>query len=217
MNKHILLSLLITSPVFVHAMDNETSCANLILKYSKVKKSYDFCFENQLKVDRYIECSGLGLSRFFSRISMHQDPVRFLQYCYYKKIHKDNNNELDIKRLRMLNKPIPLQAFQNARIDGYSALGAAMIAKDISYDEKRDFIQVLINYDFKPTQKDIELAKLILYDEITKQSKPMLHILYSQANWSVLPKEVRKTIIQNMIQLFKNELWLLPETALTDL
>jgi hypothetical protein len=114
---------------------------------------------------------------------------------------------------------------QNASINGYSALGAAMLAPDISFEKRRVFIRELIKYGFKSTLRDMQLAELILYDEIMKEERGIglkskklkikfIHLLHSDSSapWRVLPKELRKLIAQYMIQVLKKEedCWLLP-------
>ena len=109
-----------------------------------------------------------------------------------------------------------LTAFQDAQVDGYSCIGAVLIAKKASDKEKYDFIQELINdHGFEPTAKDIVLANLALYDEIPAQEKKKFVLLlcnHQEDNLSDLLPEIRKQIAQRMIQLCKKEFWLLPET-----
>lgn len=151
-------------------------------------------------------------------ITRNATSFEFLQYCYY---HKSQRNIFKYRHSQMSHfHPgcafyYKFQKYKEAQIDDYSALGAAIISIGTSNKERRNFIQEFIKRDFKPTPKDIGLAELALYDEITKH-KPLLHVLYSQADWSVLPEEIRKQIVQYMIQLFKKEFWLLPETSLND-
>lgn len=140
----------------------------------------------------------------FSAYNMTSTPIKFLQYCYYLKFHENMFN------MRLDDIDIPsLKKCREARLNGYSALGAAIISDDTSIQEKRNFIKTLmIKYDFKPTLKDISLAELYLYDNISAEHKKIfIHLLHTHAStdWSVLPQEVRKHIAQYMIQLFKNE------------
>jgi hypothetical protein len=233
MRKHMLLSLLIVSTAFVHAMESDSwfssffslrsylpawfsshqmpSESKLIsdLRASKSK------FESQLQTQKWKNqpTTSVSLLTFFIK-SLDVSPVEFLQYCYYQIFHKFKVG-MYLERLKATSS---LKKFQEAQIEGCSALGAAMIAESISIEEKRNFIQELISRNFKPTPKDIELEELILYDEIAKQQEKILHFLRaSSAYWFVLPQEIRKQIIGNMIDLFKNEVWLLPEKSLSEL
>ena len=66
----------------------------------------------------------------------------------------------------------------DARINGYSALGAAMLAKDVSIDDKRDFIQQLLNYGFELTKKDSAILKLEFCDGLSAdQQAKMIFLL----------------------------------------
>jgi hypothetical protein len=179
-------------------------------------------FENQLKLnplkERFKESDPGTVLLYILRISSD----RFLQYCYYQKFHKTepNMNLEDLKKdLTLLNK------CQNVDIDGYSALGAAMLAKDVSSQDKRVFIKELIDYQFKLTPKDAQLAEFIFYAEIMKEEQStelkakklktkFIHLLHpeSSAYWHIFPNEVRKLIARFMIQVLKQEedCWLLP-------
>jgi hypothetical protein len=135
----------------------------------------------------------------------------FVEYCYcYRHWKKNTYWEIDIQNLRglSLNKPI-LNKCLNANINGYSALGSAIIAEYISSEERYILIQELTKYGFKPTQKDIGIAQLHLYDNIPKI---FYHLIYPSlgVNWAILPKEIRLSIMRYIIQVFKNKFWLLP-------
>jgi len=142
--------------------------------------------------------------------NVNATPLEFWQYYYHHKVYK---YPLDVCFHRKLEE------YHEEEINGYSVLGASMIAKDVSIEEKRNCIQELINRGFKPTSKDMVLANLYLYDGMLGHQKIFLHLshAHSQADWSVLPQEVRKLIAQHMIQLFKKEFWLLPETSVNNL
>lgn len=236
MNKHILLSLLIMSPVFVQAMENESSFSSyfslnlylptwfsptsnqdpnesqLITDLRKNKSDFEGKLRDK-KVKRLLKNGDRMTIQPFSVYNI-TIPNKFLQYCYYLKFHK---NMFNVNLIELGDRT--LSYCQKAQLDGYSAWGASIISDNTSPEEKRSFIQELINMDFKPTSKDIGLAKLILYDGIAKHQITMLHLLrtHSQANWSVLPQEVREQIAQYMLQLFKKEFWPLPEKSLNNL
>jgi len=150
-------------------------------------------------------------------------PIKFLQYCYCQKLQRHFIPQYKniFIHLRCIGaSACVLNKYHNAQIDGYSALGASMIAQETSIEERHCFNQELINYGFKPTLKDIKLAKLILYDEILANKKETIVLLlcdHQEDNLSQLLPEIRKQITQYMIQLFKNEFWLLPESTSNDL
>ena len=229
MNKCIALSLLIMSPIFTHAMeDNSWRYFSSLRPYLPVWPSF-----NQMPQEsKQIQALRASKSKFNNQLTAlwmsHwnrtiYNPTTFWSYCYCPK----DTSLIELNILKYLDSyPSVLKECQEDQIDGYSALGTTMMAtnlsffaKDISIEEKRNFIQELTNRGFKPTPKDIELAELILYDGIIGHQKIFLHLqhIHSQANWSVLPQEVRKQITQYMLQLFKKEFWLLPEKSLNDL
>lgn len=135
----------------------------------------------------------LLLDPFFEKIK--DDPSVFLYYCYYQKHHKDR--ELDLLEFVVFSTDL-LNKCLHMCIDGYSALGAAMLAKDITDDNRRDFIRQLIDFGFTCTQKDKVLAELLLYDSISvKHKKTMILLLCDdhRSDFSILPYDVKKYLI----------------------
>ena len=225
MNKHILVSLLIMSSSFTYSMKRKASCPSFSSLRSYLPSWPLF---NQMpqesKQIQALRKSKRGLENLLSDLWMaHCDlteiPVTFWSCCYCPK----NTYLNDLNFLNYLDFSYSiLKNYQH----GYSDLGATMMAtnlsffaKDISFEEKHNFIQELTKRGFKPTPEDIGLAELILYDGIIGHQKIFLHLshAHSQADWSVLPQEVRKQITQYMLQLCKKESWLLPEKSLNDL
>lgn len=228
--KYIILSLLIAHPTFTHVMEKNSlpSHSFLLSEYSRIrslpkqiqyqgKPSSDIReskdkFEGQLQLDNEIEKQKIYMSLTLPLFSIHNidaNPIKFLQYCYYQKFHENG-----FVQLRHFNTCL-YRKCQKEQIDGYSALGAAIIAKETPIQKRCKFIQRLIRHGFKPTPKDIELAELILYDEKPIELyKTLLHLLsHSEINWSVLPLEIRKEIAHCMVELFKKDFWLSPETS----
>ncbi|HLX54489.1 MAG TPA: hypothetical protein VKR58_11135 [Aquella sp.] len=178
-------------------------------------------FEEQLKLDKKAEIQKTYILpvtlQLFSKKGVEAKPIRFLQYCYYQKFHKNEMENLQTLQddFTLLNKCL------NAQIDGYSAIGAAMLAPDMPLYAKYNFVQELINLDFKPTPQDIEIAELILYDEIMKNQlglefkKKLIHLLHpgSPAHWHILPHDVRKLIAWHLVEEIKtdNNYWLLTD------
>ncbi len=234
MKKQILISLLISSSAFAYGMEDD------IWRWFSSWRSYlPTCFSSTQKLNESQLISDLRAKRniFEGKFAYNQwiypleeysialhpfsvdeidtMPTQFLHYCYYQKFHTILGmtlNHLDTSASLLIK-------CQNAQTNGYSCLGATMIAKDMLTEEKRDFIDELLKRNFKPTPEDIQLTKLILYDGITTHQTTILHLrhAHSQADWSVLPPEIRKLIALYMIELFKSELWLLPEKSLSDL
>ncbi len=188
MNRRIVLFYIVLSSGFAHAMKNEIVPSNsfsLSSLFSAVSEL--FCFgpvqhESELVLDLRVskknfednlidretkrELCGCLTMQTFSINSMCQNPVQFLQYCYcfrhYEIMLNPSISDLE-------DNPVLLERCLAAQKDGYSALGAVMIAENASIEEKYNFIQKLIKYGFKPTLKDIQLARLFLYDEIIKK------------------------------------------------
>lgn len=170
-------------------------------------------FENQLKLDKGMEFQKtytLPLTiQLFGGRDDDEIPDMFLAYCYLQKFHAC---EFYMNLKRLDKSDILLKKCQIVSLNGYSALGAAMIAKEVSFEKRRTFIQELIDRGFKPTQKDITIAKLYLHDSIPAKDKEIFfHLIHepAKANWSVLPKEIRSLIVRYMIQILKNKFWLL--------
>lgn len=239
MKKFTPILLFILSPTFAHAMETNfsslissatnycssffsisSSCkdvkteeSSLILDLRKKKKE----FGNILK-DEYIESRpkfAITPTLYIATNRVDADPTQFLNYCYYQKFH---NNVDDLVMMDNIvdefnSNPSLLQKCQTARINGYSALGAAMLAPDISAKKKRAFNQTLANYGVKPTPEDVALAELLLYDALIDKRKreAFICLVHLQKKWNI-PADIKKIIDCYMIQLFKRKkrYWLLP-------
>jgi hypothetical protein len=217
-----LLSLFIVSFVSTYTMETDLSRRSSMKQASSESQLVSSLrhnkdnFENQLKLDKSVELQTSILPTTLQFFSFgYLDPMRFLQYCYYQKFHNNEFINLDA----ICADAFSLKEYHEVDIDGYSALGAAMISKEQPIKERRIFIQELMEHGFKPTTKDIGLAELILYDEIlAKEQKEKLknkyiHLLHpdSPVFWFLLPQDVRRQIVQCFILLLKKDLWLLPE------
>lgn len=85
---------------------------------------------------------------------------------------------------------------KNGRYNGYSALGAATIAREVSLEEKIVFIQKLLTAGFEPTQKDRELALIEKWERCTLL-RQKIYMLYYILNVRHFPRE----LIHQMAQL----------------
>lgn len=144
--------------------------------------------------------------------TIKKSPANFLLYCYYQKYH-DGGDRIDldglIAREDLFNK------CKEAQVDGYSALSAAIAAKDISIESKRRFIQELMNHGFKLTEKDETLAIAEFYDAISNDQKvKTVRLLLGQGNLSVLPHDVRRYIVHSMIDTCREKAWPLPDFSI---
>jgi hypothetical protein len=238
MKKQIIL-LLISNLSFTYAMENnELSIFSLssyvptwFLSSQKSNESQLVIdlrtsksnFESKLRFSYGAYLNGMTtLLLAFDTDTMKTGKYCFLQYCYH---YKDWHNACLMHLSDLGADTIALARCQSLKIDGYSALGAAMLAKDVSSQDKRAFIKELIDYQFKPTLKDTQLAEFIFYDEIMKEEQStelkakklktkFIHLLHpeSLAYWYIFPSEIKKLIAQLMIQVLKQEedCWLLP-------
>lgn len=140
--------------------------------------------------------------------SINDNPVLFLEHCYHQRFWWRNfivRSDVDIDLIDRCKK---------AQIDGYSALGAACIARDMPIGYKRDFIRPLMDHGFELTEKDRALAIIELYDAISaEQKKEMIFLLFilGQGNFAILPHELGKYIVYYMMYSFKKEVWPLPD------
>ncbi|HEX4068982.1 MAG TPA: hypothetical protein VHX42_02700 [Candidatus Babeliales bacterium] len=230
MNKWIVLFCVVLSSSVAHAMKNELEPSNsfsfsslFYALFSSCPVQYESKFVSDLRVskknfaDNLIDketknkICGSSTMVTFSVDSMCQNSVQFLQYCYCFKHYDDLINPTV---LHFEENPELLEKCLTAERDGYSALGVAMISEDTFFKERYDFIQVLLQYGFKPTVKDIQLAWLFLYDEIMKKEWKQLHYLFD-ANPGVLlntlSKELKRLILQYMIEMLKKkkDYWML--------
>jgi hypothetical protein len=211
MNKHITLSLLIFSSTFAHAMEKEFSLLNPFSWFSSNQTPNESKlitdlranindFENQLQLDEWII--------IWQKFNVNTNPVKFIQYCYYQECHEDESINLD----EIFTDASLLKTYQEMRINGCSALGAAMLAKKRSIEERREFIQKLIKYGFKPTPKDMGIAELVLHDAIGEHKQIFLILLNPKQ--CVFPLDIGKQIAHYMVELFKNDFWLLQKNDL---
>lgn len=129
----------------------------------------------------------------------------FLQYCYYQKFNKYSHDLIS----QLLHSVLTLlNGYKETQINGFSAIGAAILAPDITIKTKRDFIQLLLNFGFKPTKKDIMLAELQLYDAIPAEKKAEIVAFLNRKD---MPSEVTKQIVSCMVDLYRKDYWPLPD------
>ena len=134
-------------------------------------------------------------------------PARFLSYCYYQKYH-EKDNQMGLKGVFTLEDGLSrfeggLSRCMDARINGYSALGAAIVARGVSIDDKRNFIQQLLNYGFELTKKDSALLKIEFCDGLPADQQAKMILLlcnHAEGNLSALPRDVRKLIVECMMR-----------------
>lgn len=245
MKRLILLLICITSSISIHSMENSywaisiNFCKSLfsrLISESQIP-SESLCiidlrndinaFENKLQ-SIFVEGASIGRGHLAMlieldnvRINKAETPSGLLNCCYYYK-HWQEDEKIDEKIMdfnKLGHNSSVLKKYENAQIEGYSALGACMIAQDISFAKRRMLIQYLSNHNFKPIPKDIGIAELILYDGTLKHREKFMHLCnpHPETNWSVLPKDLRLGIAYYIIRILKNKFWLLPDESTNNL
>ena len=229
MKKYIILSLFAVSSAFIYAMENNSFAFSIVSYLPSFSGWFSF---NQIQHESTL-ITELRKSKNEFEMKLETWPRKdfgdffhsIFGYSYFPTTTLWLvTNHTCLERIDTAPGYV-LKQYQSERKNGYSALGAIMIAKysyydksDISLTEKCYFVQELTIRGFKLTPKDRELAKLVLYDHIINNKKTVLHLLYPdfKANWSILPKEIKIQIAQIMVQLFKNDFRILPKTSLNN-
>jgi hypothetical protein len=249
MKKQIFLSLLILNSTFIHTMQNYVPSfvlklfslnnqaprqeSELVSNLHANKNNFETQFARSHNITIEDAAIPTQPTQQIQRViplsnacSINIAPTKFLQYCYDQGLYKnDLFLHMKINELDIFEHPHFLQKCQNARIDDYSALSTAMLAPNVFFKNRRKFIQEeLIKRNFKPTPKDIQLAQLIFYDEIIKEtqskslslkakkSKTKLMYVLHPYFLPTLPQELKRFIAYFIIEMLKKEenCWLLP-------
>jgi len=162
-------------------------------------------FEKKIR----IEGIGVCINRYKTRGELHDNclnkvnmeisllnidcyPIGFLRYCYYQKFHRSDERFPTVSHM-FQERPywgntgyniLIRERFKlcQSRIDGYSAISAAMIAPHTSLKQRRIFIRELFQYNFKPTLDDIQLAEFLVYEKIVSKKKEttFIHLLHDK-------------------------------------
>ncbi len=142
-------------------------------------------FKDWFRLPTSYECADMLFLPIFHVRDIRDNPTMFLQYIYH--VTDYDSKEIDFNRdwflssrfyHKLLTVPESLAAsprdarwMKNMRsaciktkIHHLSALGAAVIAKNLSRDKKQELIDYLLKIGFKPTEKDRQLAYLELYE-----------------------------------------------------
>jgi hypothetical protein len=180
----------------------------LTLREEKIK------LEESLKLDKWVEAQKLydpidSPVILFQHHVINNNPTKFLQYIYYRKFHESENEYFNLNCLKS-NANLLLQCKQ-ATIENYSALGAAVIAKDVDSEEKRELIEKLISMGFEPTLKDKELAYLELYERSSDDIKRKLMLAYGHNNQQSPLSKIPHEIVRYIGTFVSNERSLIPK------
>ncbi|HJZ23110.1 MAG TPA: hypothetical protein VJ201_01520 [Candidatus Babeliales bacterium] len=223
MHKRIVLLLLIVSPS-MHAMESYSSeeffssFCSYLSQWAMNQASGESEFIQKLRISRNQFEEQLQVFTLRSILddwtikdlanSIDANPLLFLEHCYHQRFFWRNVITWSSFEVSLINK------CKKARIDGYSALGAACIARDISIGHKRDFIRPLMEHGFELTEKDKALAVIELYDAIpVEQKKKIIFLLFilGQGDFTILPDDVGKEIVYCIVYPFKEDVWPLPD------
>ena len=140
----------------------------------------------------------------FRKQDIRNKPEQFLQYCYYQKYHS-TEKEVTIEMLD--NDPIFLNKCRNTRINDYSALGAALLAKNSNNEDTSIVINKLLERGFIPTKKDKEIVQWHLYKTITEKHITAITFLFSHHSYvAQLPHEIKRLIMHYTTNTIKNYL-----------
>lgn len=220
MQKRMLLALVFLSSFGVHAMEAEaasfivagftylstllTSSAVPLSPMQKVQVDKSE-FEYQLQIGWHLRTLIPLVSGYF-RDRVKINPAVFPRYCYIQKFHR----ELDacFKLSDLDQDAILLNECKEARINGYSALGAAILAKDVDIEYKKDFINQLMDKGFTFTENDKALIALELYNAIPAEEKQMMLFLlhdHQEGGLTLLPHEVKRYIVDCALCLYKEK------------
>ncbi len=167
-------------------------------------------FEKQLQTNKVPTKYMLPMTDVLCLIDViDKHPIEFLKYCYHRNMHT-----YICMRIEQLDESASLfNNYKDIYIDGYSALGAAIIA-DIDIEPKRDFIKRLMKHGFELTIKDKAVATLELYDAIISKQKEVMVCLLSTVgpgNFLMLPRDIRKNIMWCMMPCLNKMYGLLPD------
>jgi len=153
--------------------------------------------------------AGLSINTYIN-LGRYETPTAegFCMWCYHQRSHTTEKEDLDF--LSLTSPQDRLDFHKEAQIDGYSAIGAAILAPEVSIESKRNFIAQLLNLGFKLTIKDRMLAEFVVYDSIPENEKEKMILFLREKD--LLP-EIKKTIVNCMIEPYRITSWPLPEIA----
>lgn len=215
--KKIVLSLACVISLSACAMENESS--------SCFAKIYSF-FSNKLKSfvttqglspmqamqknknnfeDRLMSDGAFVVTEVLNGRVIHFSPDAFFQCCY-----KENFCGFSWVADAFDDASL-LGRYKEWRIDGYSALGAAIISEHGPFLDRKKFVEKLLDHGFTLTEKDKKLAPLVLYNKISELARESMILLlheHQEGDLGSFPYEVKKIIVNYMVRLYKEKEWL---------
>jgi len=148
-----------------------------------------------------------ALHTFFSHAK--DTPEYFLKYCYYQQDHLFNAS--NIQALKGKNNEQLLEQYKETTIHGFSALGAAALARSLSNYNQKSLITALLKLGFIPTDEDKTIIQVKFNNTLATKHKAIAPFLlcttHTQKNiFTTLPHEIKKIIMKNVIDIEKNQL-----------
>jgi hypothetical protein len=226
MQRCLLLLLLLLSSFGVRAMEEEypnffrtlqslpTSLGTKNVSLSPMQEIQESKnnFVNQLQISMLsAEYWSPVISGLFLQRPIQANPVEFLKYCYYFKAGHYVNNFFSIDLSHLDQDVSLLNMCKNTCIDGYSALGAALLAEGMYIEYKKCFINELLRRNFTFTEKDITLIALHLHDVIPAEQKQMIISLlhgHQESDLAMFPHDIKRCIVDYIVHLHKKSDWL---------
>lgn len=214
MKKCMLLSFLLLNPFIARAMeDNFLSFFSSLFESNKVSSPLQAVQVNKNEFKKLLHVyswsiNGLSYAivqaeRSYLNNLITDKPTEFFLYCYNQSMHGY------ISFMSIMNDSL-LDTCKEVCINGYSALGAAIIAENVSVKDKRWFVRKLKKKGFTLTAKDRTLIALELQDSIPVEQKQMMVALLQGQQKDVLaslPHEIRKYIVDRIMRLYKEKEW----------
>jgi hypothetical protein len=135
--------------------------------------------------------------KFANKITVQFSLEQFFVYCYYPNYHDDSISD---KILEYQCNKHNLYTF-----NGFSPLGAAMISNVDNYT-KRNFIFKLLENGIIMTEKDLLLAKYLLFESQVTEINPIAKILL--CGFDILNYDVKRYILEIMIEHHKQNFYI---------
>ena len=153
MLKCLMVSLLFLLPTITPCMETDLFSPSLL--FNAAYDSQRLLYLRKLECIRNLLKSELKL-RYNSSLIMGRitTGMAFFWSVYNAKTKMDVVNALNAKG------SFYMRFYHDDRIEDSSALGIVAIAHKAPFQDKKEFIQTLLNHHFTPTEKDKELATL---------------------------------------------------------
>ena len=137
------------------------------------------------------------IRKFKNKIKIQFNREQFFVYCHYPNYHNEEHSD-DILKYQCSQHNL-------FTFNDFSPLSAAMISK-ASHNTKCNFILKLLQNGITLTEKDILLAKYLLFDSLVTEMGPIASLLL--CDFDILDCDVKKYILEIMIQQHQKEFYI---------